>query len=1436
MGIGHVGIYVNKMWCRNMASLNDLPKSNEGVIDKSPWHGRSHDDWVNWLKERLEERKQVFLSDPDELIGSFNREKSHARDYHGRELLELIQNADDAGIDFSKPNKLLIKLTEHALFVANTGIPFSPEGIKSLMVSDNSPKQLLRTRCIGYKGLGFRSVLGWASTIIIISGKLSIGFNEKFAIEWLQNLRKESSKVDSKVKKFEDSGILNPIATLSIPYLLSSNNIRETDLKQIYIESQNILTEGYDTVVCLLFKDSDKTKKQVQNQINSLSNEILLFLQCLKSIKIQSPERDEYWEVERKEKEIVISPQGNEPKHWKLFKTEGIIPKEYLRPEQVLENRFEIKLAIPTEPIKTYRLFVFFPTEVVFPFPILVHATFEVGGNRQHLIKSDVNSFIGQELADLMAKSAEEIKYDNDDPWYALYTVSPRGDIDSILNNLDYFGENQGKDFLGILRDRIKKYALLPVRNNSFEKPEKAKRIKVNFDNLLDGELFHDLCIFTEDHFLIKQLENLEVDHIDCETLRERINKICGKLILEQRVDIIYLLVKNDLINGEPPELLIDENEEKVSTNTTVLLPSEGRTFSLPSWVPQKIMNSELTSYLREKFQVSRIRDLVLKLESFKVQEYNLVSLISAIVAETNKRVKENPDKELELRQEMVQAIWNLYSSTDEKVTLPERITVLLPTRDDNFKSTKELYFGGEYKNGKILENLYAHIDPALFIANPQQMGFSNNSEELEEFLRWLGIAKTPRYIEKDFYNVEYYDYVTSSLKYPAKFEDNFVQKIDDLRKYSCNIKDVQSIDRLEDILEKSDPHAIICWIAINQDVDSWRMSGDKNAKFQIKGSYQQHWRAVEKQTIPSYPLWLLKNYKWLPTSGGDKQPPSKCCRAQGAKDLSPIISFPAINMEHPLIKELNLDLTAIRNALTKIGVVTDLDDLPWDSFYEILLELPNIDSEGKQAKSLYRTLIARTEMDPPPSGEKYEKFMAKGRMFGRLNGREEYYPLQKLYYLENQTLPEHIADQYPLLELDKRRGALKVKKLFCIEQLTRDKIDIKVNDVDEHPRSQDFRSEIERIKPYIYSLRVEEDTNRRELSILKRIIIILCKRVKGTIVVDNVEKEFELKWGESITLDSEAYLVAEPCYDSPFLLQDELIADAVGEIFTNYLRVDISSDIARIASCSNGVRNKLLDRITGGSGDERMNKTKEIYETVEKTEMEFPKPPPWEPPESELTQQTGVGETVSLEGDTVTDSVGSVSAKDVPYTPKSEISRRLKLNPKPRSSLSPKMRVDPDRAENLALRFEEAQNRISKKISYFQGLEAYGCDVISFKTEGDMQSFKDTGNPNFVDRFIEVKGRSADKGSIPLKGNELTNAQKYREKYYIYRIYEDEDSGVFELIELSDPLGSEREAVDVHYEINPFRSKRSIGWEVVEVNEDFKSNNEDLNSKEGTV
>lgn len=98
----------------------------------------STDQWEKWVRERVEKRLSTFRNEPGAMLGAYQGEQSCTDDYRGRELLELLQNADDAGIDFG-PNKVLIECWDEGLYVANTGRPFSSAGIESLMISNLSP-------------------------------------------------------------------------------------------------------------------------------------------------------------------------------------------------------------------------------------------------------------------------------------------------------------------------------------------------------------------------------------------------------------------------------------------------------------------------------------------------------------------------------------------------------------------------------------------------------------------------------------------------------------------------------------------------------------------------------------------------------------------------------------------------------------------------------------------------------------------------------------------------------------------------------------------------------------------------------------------------------------------------------------------------------------------------------------------------------------------------------------------------------------------------------------------------------------------------------------------------------------------------------------------------------------------------------------------------
>nr|WP_269851489.1 hypothetical protein [Methanosarcina horonobensis] len=92
----------------------------------------------------------------------------------------MIQNAEDAAIEAKGEKKVLIKLQENQLTIANTGYPFSNDGLISIFHSHLSPKQAQKDQ-IGNKGLGFRSILSWANKVTIKSHDLCVAFSKEYS-------------------------------------------------------------------------------------------------------------------------------------------------------------------------------------------------------------------------------------------------------------------------------------------------------------------------------------------------------------------------------------------------------------------------------------------------------------------------------------------------------------------------------------------------------------------------------------------------------------------------------------------------------------------------------------------------------------------------------------------------------------------------------------------------------------------------------------------------------------------------------------------------------------------------------------------------------------------------------------------------------------------------------------------------------------------------------------------------------------------------------------------------------------------------------------------------------------------------------------------------------------------------------------------------------
>ena len=1395
------------------------------------WLSWKTSEWYSWLVNEIEKRRTVFLTDPDQMKQAFNQEKSAARDYYGRELLELIQNADDAGAEQGRNNRVLIELDDQILYVANTGKPFSPAGIKSLMVSDNSPKQLSRTRFIGYKGLGFRSILGWASEIAIFSGNLEIGFTEEEAIRTAKELGERNSGIAWLNNQFVTETQTYPMAILSCPVWINDYHTTNPLFQTMAEKCQSIVSEGYDTCTGFILKTPEITRDKVISQISSLGKELLIFSNFLEEVNIQSKEISIKWQAIRQNNNVIVSSGNDETSLWGVIQKIGLVPTKYIGPGQPKEMSYEVKVAIPDDGKGKDFLYVYFPTQVRFPFPVVAHATFELASNRQHIIESDVNRFLCSELASVMGEAAER-SVDPSRPWKALSIISPTNAIDPVLEIMDF-----SEKIISI----SSKNKIIPVREKRFLESDPAKNIKGNFDDLLSGKTFSDLVLWTDNVNIQKQMNSLGVINISQSDLRDRINKISSSFSIEERARLIKKLVDNEIFSEEiSPSLLIDMQGEIIPKRISPFLPPEGQMFSLPDWAPPRFVNGELVEVLRKQFGLSRFRDLAIKLRIFKVQEYNFASILQSIVAETNRKVQASPENELQIRKEMLEAIWSLYKTRvgDEITSTVQRVTYIVPTRAGTFSPAEGLYFGKEYASGQLMEALLGNISTEKFIAGPDGLGLGEVEADLEPFLRWLGVTNLPRLQTQSFVsNTKYRDYVLSSLRYPVRFEEFPYKDIEEVKADYPMIRQVQTFDSIEDILKSSDPHAILAWIAVDSRIEKLRNEGDTNARATVTPYKKQNPRNLQDSVIQSYPIWLFGHIEWLLTGAG-KQSPVRCTIARGLPgELSKFIGIPVIDTEAPIFKDHNIDRTAIAKALLTIGVVNDINDFPWATYYQILQELPDVDPQGTYARSLYRLFITRDDQGNLYDGKFKADFISKGKMYGKHGDTYDYFPVDKLYYIDNFALFSHIESYFPLLGLDKRRGGNKVFRLFNVKTLTAEELGkrLRVTNYVSHPGAEDLKREIELMKPFIYALRLDDDADRSELSPLKKLDIKLCRSVTAELTLDDRLEQIELKQGESLKEGDITYLVGEPEeYDRSFL-RDPIIADAIGEIMSTVLRVNLSSDIAFLLTCKPRQRKTLLDRMLGGAGEEKLIETRKLMQVPLGEEGEGPiyNPPPIIPstPTSELTAPTESEEQSHTKPPSTPSfppsTVGPVEVKPEGNMPlQGKVHGKFKIvrgpNPKPghRRTLT-----NADRAENLAINFEENQVRFPVKVSDMKGEEAYGCDILSFSSEGERTEFLDHPDVTKITRFIEVKGSGISKGSITLKGNELKAASNHKDRFFLYRVFEDpEERGIFELIELADPLGLEEEdALELEYEVYPYRTAVANKWSISEISENIK-------------
>lgn len=1402
--------------------------------------GGSATEWACWVAERVEARKRTFLNEPEEMIGAYNRERSNMDDYRGREVLELLQNADDAGDTYGR-NRILIRHWPEGLCVANTGVPFSTGGVKSLMVGNYSPKKLARTKQIGNRGLGFRSVLSWTQTPFIVSGNLRLVFSRWLAKTTLNGLVAQNDQLRATVEEWQLGGHETPIPILACPAAADgegkAGHLDECEAFRRMWPRALALREQYDTVIALPFTESG-ADKQVLEQVESLNQELMLFLQYLEELVIETEDYRKTWRARREQDEVTVTsePAQGEPSRWRVYQRTGVVPGEKLSASERSQPAFEIKIAVQesgSNP-ETDMLFNYFPTKVRFPYPIVAHATMELISNRQNLINSDANRYLVGQLAEALADVAEQSK-NVSDPWHPLKLLTTRG------NSCDPMLEELG--FGAALKNAAQGRRLVPRRDSAMAEATDVKRIPVDAGGWLPLEEFTDLALWTDDDWLKQTLEWLDVPLLTADEFRARADRVSPRLALGARAAFLAGFLRyrqQDFLRTDPtPTLLVDRENNVIETDMIAYFPPTAEmSYKPPERMRLRFVSAGLVDEMLRLSEWSRER-LVHEFREAgyeDVHAYDFGGIARAIVVRANQRSQEDPEHEAGIRREGLRALRDLLESVPE-LQRPRRepgLRVPLPTRQGEWKNADELYLGEPYTNGKVMEALLARLHPEYFVAGPDAFDGDDDASRWERVILWLGASQYPRAETvrlTAWSNAQYVQYLRLAAKYPMRFRDFEVTTPDELNLYLSSVN-VTAIQGIEEMLRASDPHAILAWLACDPRFDEWQREGDKDAEMEATFRVQTH-RSCRGHPLPSYVLWLLRERPWLPTTSGDKSPPSRCILKTTSAELHEIMPCPAIDPEHPMFRSAAISREAITRALVLIGVRTSPDDLSWEQCYELMLSLPEVDPVGKAATRLYRVVAGKEEQQTTSHAllTLQKCFQESGELWACTNGQWSYVPVQDgVYFAADTTLPEPVTDAFPMIDLPRGRGADRAARVFGVRVLRSRDISLQVTDHADATNCEVLNDEVQRLKPYVLALRLDSTPEVAGIGLFKKLRLVACTWVEGKAAVSGTDVTFrQSTQGQSLVHDDRAYVVVSASRREP-RLEDGLLARHVGSIFAGVLQVDGASDFAGLArECDPATRKALLTDILGHDCSEVLAEAREVLQVSEADEQE-----PWPVDLAKVRSATaedkrrGQARPASAteqsqaapQGDaTVEHGVPTkVAANRTPLEtspPRRRIAQRVHTKRSSEDQIVHRRGVtDGNRCEELAELFEESQGRFPLRVSSLQGTEGFGCDVVSFGSAAERDQFeRENGKPlNLVKRFIEVKGRSSARGSVYLAGNQKDAARAYGERYHIYRVHEVEVGHKWQMVELADPLAYDWE---VSYDVDLFERPEVECWDV---------------------
>lgn len=436
-----------------------------------------------------------------------------------------------------------------------------------------------------------------------------------------------------------------------------------------------------------------------------------------------------------------------------------------------------------------------------------------------------------------------------------------------------------------------------------------------------------------------------------------------------------------------------------------------------------------------------------------------------------------------------------------------------------------------------------------------------------KSYIKWLGVAELPRKIQivadNDFaeYAMKHYDYKIK--RYDAYFNNykNYSEFKKELNYYTKI--SIQSVDEIEKILIQNQTETILAWLCVDKEL----LQNIEN-NFEPDSSKINFWlynakngRDIAGKQIKNYLKWYISQISWVNTKSGINQAPNLCTTSSTiSTDFSPLIEKPNIDYDAPLLRANNINPDKLDYLLNIVGVNKTISSFETRTLFSILNNLPEIDIEGKKAKTLYRELAVNYEQNNLDIIEpEYKKILSEGKVFCKKQGLFSYENTSSVFYVDNKRYGESIINQFYTIEIERRRNQEKIEKVFGVKPLKGLKLILASNPT-LHSLNGKFEQEIESFKPYVYVFRQDLDITGKEKSLIKDIRFKLVTDLSVLLEKENEKSEFSLSFYEYLYLSkNKTVYIKTPIFvdDERKLKEDVSFCSTIAEAFSALIDVD---------------------------------------------------------------------------------------------------------------------------------------------------------------------------------------------------------------------------------------------------------------------------------------